>query len=162
MKKILGYLSLACLFLQGSISAAAQKSKDKFELTIPAAIAATTGYKTVLFNLDDKDKLTGKTFKQLIDGDEEATGYQENQCTLSLVFTQNRWSNSWYRHIYHSSLLLDHRILHETIYNVPGSSIADPCHIGEVLKYAVTIYAHKNEEKYVILPTGDEYSTYVD
>lgn len=162
MKKILLHLTLACLSLQGSLSAAAQKSKDKFELTIPAAIAVTTGYKKVLLNLNDKDRLTGKTFKQLIDGDEQSAADQKNQCTLSLVFTQNKWSNSWSRHIYHNSLLLDHRILHETIYNTPRSSISDPCHLGEVLKYEVTIYAYKDKEEYIICPVEDVYLTYVN
>lgn len=162
MNKIVLTFTLACVCLQGSLSAAAQQSKDKFELTIPAAIAVTTGYKTVLLNLNDTDRLTGKTFKQLIDGDEQSTGYEKDTCILSLVFTQTRWSSLWGKHIYHSSLLLDHSILQETVYNVPGSSISDPFHIGEVLKYAVTIYASKNEGKYVIWPIGDEYLTYVD
>lgn len=162
MKKILLTLIVSCLSLHSPLFAAAQKSNDKFKLAIPIAVAKTTGYKTVLLNLNDTERLTGKTLKQLIDGDEQATGYQKGQCILSLVFTHNKWLNSWDKHIYHSDFLFDHRILHETIYKVPGSCISDPCHMGEILKYVITIYAHKDGEKYIVAPTGDEYSVYVD
>lgn len=158
MKKTVVTVMLISLCSQGSISAAAQKAKDTFELTIPAAVAATTGYKTVLLHLNDKDRFTGHTFKQLLDGDEQSTGYEKDECILSLVFTQD-WLSRWNKHIYHSSLFLNHCTLHKTVYN---SSISDPYHMGEVLKYAVTIDISKNEGKYVIWPTGDEYLTYVD
>jgi hypothetical protein len=152
---------LTCVSLSCSIFAADQKPKEIFKLEMPQDLAKITGYTTVLLHLNAIDRLTGKTFKQLIDGNEQLTGYKENECSLSLVFTQD-WFNRWSKHIYHSSLLLDHSILHETIYRVPGSSISDPCHVGEILKYGVTIYAFKKGQEYAIAPINGEYWMYVD